>query len=559
MAEGVPVDQAVVARVGGGEVREPPAGAVVEPAAVDDDPADRGAVAADELGRRVHDDVGAVLERPVQVGRRQGVVDDQRYPGLVRDGRDALGVEDVPARVADRLAVEGARLGAYRGPPGVKVVRVVDERHRDAELGQRVVEQVVGAAVEVRGADDVVAGLGQVEDRQRLRRLPRCRGERADPAFEGGDALLEDVLGGVHDPGVDVARLAEREQRGRVVGVAEDEARRLVDRDGSRTGRRIGLGARVDLLRLERPVRLGHGGSPPLAVVVRRSLVRGGSRTAAWTGGLTGCATPISWPGRPPGAHPLVAAGWPFGTSARGRKKDAPPGAEWRGYTPHRHHSAGSWPGSASAERPRSQCGSQRCRTTCTGRRAPPDGCVRLAGAARAWERRSSASVGPWERGVALARRELAERPAAGTGGRGDAEQIDVLPTHQHQRSRHARTETRRIPGRQHASNVSHAALLCVTNPTPNVLWTHDLALYGKLLLRSGKGVKSRRRIPPGAGRLACPTPPTPPLVRAPRARVPRDSPSSTCATTPRRTAVPTAGTSSTHCARPAAIRAFSS
>ena len=55
---------AVVRRVGHGE-----AGELVdvlgplERAAVDDDAADDGAVAAEELRRRVHDDVGAVLER----------------------------------------------------------------------------------------------------------------------------------------------------------------------------------------------------------------------------------------------------------------------------------------------------------------------------------------------------------------------------------------------------------------------------------------------------------------------------------------------------------------
>ena len=46
----------------------------------------------------------------------------------------------------------------------VEVVGVVDEGDLDAQLGQRVVEQVVGAAVERRRRHDVVAGLGQVQD-----------------------------------------------------------------------------------------------------------------------------------------------------------------------------------------------------------------------------------------------------------------------------------------------------------------------------------------------------------------------------------------------------------
>ena len=40
---------------------------------------------ADELGRRVHDDVGAVLERTQQVRRRERVVDDERDLVVVGD------------------------------------------------------------------------------------------------------------------------------------------------------------------------------------------------------------------------------------------------------------------------------------------------------------------------------------------------------------------------------------------------------------------------------------------------------------------------------------------
>ena len=76
---------AVVARVGFGESREPPAAGVVELPAVDDDAADRRAVTADELRRRVHDDVGAPAQRLREVRRRQRVVDHQRDAG--RRGR----------------------------------------------------------------------------------------------------------------------------------------------------------------------------------------------------------------------------------------------------------------------------------------------------------------------------------------------------------------------------------------------------------------------------------------------------------------------------------------
>ena len=54
-------------------------------AAVDDGAAERRAVAAHELGQRMHDDVGAVFDRPQQDRRRDRVVDDQRHAVPVRD------------------------------------------------------------------------------------------------------------------------------------------------------------------------------------------------------------------------------------------------------------------------------------------------------------------------------------------------------------------------------------------------------------------------------------------------------------------------------------------
>ncbi len=250
-------DQAVVARVGLGEAREPAAALVVEGAAVDDDPADGGAVAADELGGRVHHDVGAVAKGLAQVRRGHGVVHHQGDPVLVGDGRHVLEVEDVTLGVAERLGVEGLGVGPDGGPPGVEVVGVVDEGDLDPELGQRVVEQVVGAAVQGGRRDHVAAVLGQVEQGDGLGRLAAGHGQRRHPALEGGHPLLEDGLGRVHDPGVDVAQLLQPEQGGGVGGVAEGVAGGLVDRHGPGPGGGVGHGSGVDLTGLESPV--GHG------------------------------------------------------------------------------------------------------------------------------------------------------------------------------------------------------------------------------------------------------------------------------------------------------------
>ena len=84
--------------------------------------------------------------------------------------------------------------------------------------------------------------------------LTRRQQQGRDAAFERGDALLDDVLRRIHDPGVDVAGLGEAEQRGGVLGAVERVRRGLVDRQGACVGRDVRGLARVHLLGFERPI-----------------------------------------------------------------------------------------------------------------------------------------------------------------------------------------------------------------------------------------------------------------------------------------------------------------
>ena len=67
------------------------------------EPADHVGVAAEVLRRRVHDDVGAELERLLQVRRRERVVDDEQRAGGVRRVGGGADVDDVEERVRRRL------------------------------------------------------------------------------------------------------------------------------------------------------------------------------------------------------------------------------------------------------------------------------------------------------------------------------------------------------------------------------------------------------------------------------------------------------------------------
>ena len=190
-------------------------------------------MAADPLGGRGDHDVGAVVDRAADVaGGAEGVVDDERDAVVVGDLGERLEVGHVEARVADRLDVERPRARVDRLREVRRVV-AVDELHADAEAREGDLELVVGAAVEVARRDDVVAGLQDRREREELRRLAARGGERGDAALERGDALLEDVGRRVHDPGVDVPELLQREEARAVVGVVERVGRGLVDRDGA--------------------------------------------------------------------------------------------------------------------------------------------------------------------------------------------------------------------------------------------------------------------------------------------------------------------------------------
>src|SRR5690606_6747305 len=122
--------------------------------------------------------------------------------------------------------------------------------------------------------------------REGLGGLPRRQEQRGDAALERGDALLDDVLRRVHDPGVDVARLAEPEQRGGVLGAVEGVGGGLVDRQRPSVGRWIRGLAGVDLLGLERPL----GSGVVLFAVGHRRVVllgTGFTRGCCWVRGVT--------------------------------------------------------------------------------------------------------------------------------------------------------------------------------------------------------------------------------------------------------------------------------
>ena len=207
--------------------------APVEAAFLHDDAADAGAVSADPLRKRVNHEVGAMVERAEKRRRGERGVHHERQMMPVRDLRVLLDVGDVKGGVADGFNEEKPSLLVDRRFDGPKIVHR-REAHLDADVRQNGVELAEGAAVEIVRRHDLVARAGDVRDGEVDRR--RAAGERLRrrAAFKGGDPLGEDVVRGVHQPGIDVAEFAQGEEVGAVLGVAEVVRRGAIDRHGPR-------------------------------------------------------------------------------------------------------------------------------------------------------------------------------------------------------------------------------------------------------------------------------------------------------------------------------------
>ena len=91
-------------------------------------------------------------------------------------------------------------------------------------------QQVEGAAVDVLGSHDVVAGLGDVAHGVFDRGGAGSDCQTSGATFKGCDAVFEHALGGIGQAAVDVARIGQTKTRLGVIKVMEHVAGGLVDR-----------------------------------------------------------------------------------------------------------------------------------------------------------------------------------------------------------------------------------------------------------------------------------------------------------------------------------------
>ena len=156
------------------------------------------------------------------------------------DGRHRLNVDQVRIGVAETLDEKGFCLGTdclFE----VGQVRRIHERSRNAIGYQRMLEQVVGTSVNILRRDDMVPRACDIKDGVRDGGCSGGDGQGPDASFQRSDPLLEDILGGIGQTAVDVARISKAETRCRVFGIVEYIGTRLINGNCARIGCRIGL------------------------------------------------------------------------------------------------------------------------------------------------------------------------------------------------------------------------------------------------------------------------------------------------------------------------------
>ena len=208
----------------------------------------------------MHHDVGAVLDRPAEIGRRQRVVDDQRHAGAFGESRDRRDIGDDAARIGDRFDEDRLGFGRNRALEARDVVGI-GPHHVPAEILERVVELIDRAAIELPGGDEFLARTHQAVHDDHLRRVAGGDGQPRGAAFQRGNALLEHGAGRIANARIDVAEGLQAEQRSGVVDALEHERRGLIDRGRARAGGGIGLRAGVNGERGKAWAAVGHGRS----------------------------------------------------------------------------------------------------------------------------------------------------------------------------------------------------------------------------------------------------------------------------------------------------------
>ena len=130
----------------------------------------------------------------------------------------ALNIEHGKGGVGDRLAKDELGIG-LKGCLQLLIGAVGgNERAGQPHTAHGVGKQVVRAAIDGRARDHVIAGAGNVKDREEVRSHARAREHRSGTALHLADLGGNQVARGILQTAIEVARLLQVEQLAHVLG-----------------------------------------------------------------------------------------------------------------------------------------------------------------------------------------------------------------------------------------------------------------------------------------------------------------------------------------------------
>jgi len=209
--------------------------------------------------RRVKDEIGAELKRPLENRRCEGVVDQTESAVAVGDFCRRPDVGDPQKRIGRRLDPDKPGAPSH-GALDLSDLGSFDEGKCEPEVFQHCPEESVGTAVNVARGDHMIA-LFEQEHRSGRRAHTGGEGEAVFGRFQSGKRRLERGARRIVGPRIVVALVDAR--------CALSESAGLIDRNSDRPGRRFGFlsgvnGARRKLHELRAALFSCHQGCPPM-------------------------------------------------------------------------------------------------------------------------------------------------------------------------------------------------------------------------------------------------------------------------------------------------------
>lgn len=246
-AKSLAVGETVIGRVGFRYSRELVVVSFpVEVSAVDDRTADSHRMSVHVFCRRMGDDVRTEFKRSAENRRSERIVDDERDAMPVSDVSKFLNVRDATCRIGDCFSEESLCVRTERLVDFFFACIRIDECTFDTELFHGDGKEVVGAAVNRRGADKMVARFADVEDGKKVGSLSRAGEHSGNTAFEFRYFLSDGIVRRILKTRVEIAICLEIEEVRHLGARVVLESRALVNGENPRftfLGRPSGLDA----------------------------------------------------------------------------------------------------------------------------------------------------------------------------------------------------------------------------------------------------------------------------------------------------------------------------